>query len=255
MPGPTCSASTSAMAATTTMPRASPCCARSSRSAAGRSARSWTCRARSCGSAVRRRPGHRSRAGDQFRLDLDTGARRPAARQPAASRDLRGAAAGPGPAARRRQASGCGSSSCGPDFADTIVVNGGGLSDRKGVNVPERDAADLGLDREGPRRPQLRPRARRRLGGAVVRAAARRHRRSARADRRPRRDPGQDREARRDRAAGRDHRAVRRGDGGARRPRRRAAAGAGAGRCRSGSSARAASWASRWWWRPRCWRA
>ena len=25
---------------------------------------------------------------------------------------------------------------CGPDFAETVVVSGGGLSDRKGVNVP-----------------------------------------------------------------------------------------------------------------------
>jgi pyruvate kinase len=42
---------------------------------------------------------------------------------------------------------------CGPDFAETIVVNGGGLSDRKGVNVPNvvlpisamtaKDRADL----------------------------------------------------------------------------------------------------------------
>ena len=44
---------------------------------------------------------------------------------------------------------------CGPDFAETTVVNGGGLSDRKGVNVPnavlpisamtKKDHADLGF--------------------------------------------------------------------------------------------------------------
>ena len=70
-PGPTCSASISAMAATTTMPRASPCCARSSRSVAGRSARSWTCRGPSCGSAASPTAGSRLARGDHFRLDLD----------------------------------------------------------------------------------------------------------------------------------------------------------------------------------------
>ena len=42
---------------------------------------------------------------------------------------------------------------CGPDFADCLVLNGGEISDRKGVNVPdvilplaalsEKDRADL----------------------------------------------------------------------------------------------------------------
>ena len=73
-----------------------------------------------------------------------------------------------------------------------------------------RGAADLGADREGPRRPALRARARRRLDRAVLRAAARRRRRGAQADRRPRRGAGQAREAGGDRAARRDHRAGRR---------------------------------------------
>ena len=45
---------------------------------------------------------------------------------------------------------------CGPDFAETIVVNGGGLSDRKGVNVPNAVLPISAMTDEGPRRPQLR---------------------------------------------------------------------------------------------------
>ena len=36
--------------------------------------------------------------------------------------------------------------SCGKDFAETVVVTGGDLSDRKGVNVPERGPAALAAD-------------------------------------------------------------------------------------------------------------
>ena len=41
---------------------------------------------------------------------------------------------------------------CGADFAETEIVVGGTLSNHKGVNVPQRGAADLGDDRKGPRR-------------------------------------------------------------------------------------------------------
>ena len=67
----------------------------------------------------------------------------------------------------------------GPDFAETTVMVGGLVSDRKGVNVPGRGAADLAAHRERPRRPRLRARARIGLGGPVLRAASAGHRRGA----------------------------------------------------------------------------
>ena len=99
----------------------------------------------------------------------------------------------------------------------------------KGRERPRRGGADARADREGPRatspsrssrastgsrcrfvqRPEDVAEARRLIGGTAALLA-------------------EDREARRDRAAGRDRRAVRRGDGRARRSRRRAAARAGA---------------------------
>ena len=119
-------------------------------------------------------------------------------------------------------------------------------SDRKGVNVrrrvlpvsalTEKDRADLafGLD------------AGRRLGGAVLRAAARGSRRGpARWSRAVPAAHGQAGEAGGDRAARRDHRPLGRGHGGARRSRRRDAAGAGARRSRAGSCAPAGAPASR----------
>ncbi len=54
---------------------------------------------------------------------------------------------------------------------------------------------DVADDDQGPSRPDLRPVARRRLGGAVLRAARQRHRRAEEAGGRPRRRHGQAREA------------------------------------------------------------
>ena len=101
--------------------------------------------------------------------------------------------------------------SCGTDFAETACLVGGTLSDRKGVNVPNAVLPLVGAHREGPRRPRLRARSRRRLDRAVVRPAARRRRRRPQAGRRPRRRHGQARKAVGDPAARRDHRARRRG--------------------------------------------
>ena len=69
------------------------------------------------------------------------------------------------------------------------------LSDRKGVNVPERGAAARRADAEGSHRSRLRARSRRRLDRAVLRAAARGRRRGAQAGRRPRQRAGEAREA------------------------------------------------------------
>ena len=110
----------------------------------------------------------------------------------------------------------------------TEVKVGGTVSDNKGVNVPDVRGADPGADRQGPRRPHVRARAAHRLDRLVVRPAARRRRRGAGADRRARGAAGQDREAGGDRSPERHRRAGRRGDGRARRPRRRASARAGA---------------------------
>ena len=118
---------------------------------------------------------------------------------------------------------------CGPDFAETTVVTGGKLSDRKGVNVPgvvlpisamtDKDRQDLNFGL----------RARHRLGGAVLRAAARRRGGGAAADRQARRRAGEAGEAGGDRPPQRADRAVRCGHGGARRSRRGDAAGGRAG--------------------------
>ena len=108
-----------------------------------------------------------------------------------------------------------------------VKVGGDGVG-QQGRQRPRRGGADPGADRKGPRRPQLRARAAGRLDRFVVRPAARGCRRSAVADRRARGAAGQDREAGGDRPLERHHRAGRRGDGRARRPRRRASARAGA---------------------------
>ena len=52
----------------------------------------------------------------------------------------------------------------GKDFVVGLVTVGGRLTDRKGVNVPGVVLPLAAADREGPRRPRLRPGARRRLG-------------------------------------------------------------------------------------------
>ena len=95
-----------------------------------------------------------------------------------------------------------------PRLLPSEVITGGALSDRKGVNVPGVVLPLSPLTDKDRARPRLRPRPRRRLGGAVLRAAARRHRRGAPADRRPRGAAREAREAGRDRTARRDRRAV-----------------------------------------------
>ena len=57
------------------------------------------------------------------------------------------------------------------DHLECEIVTGGPLSDRKGVNVPGRGAADPGLDEEGPRGSAFRAGARRGLHRTVLRAA------------------------------------------------------------------------------------
>ena len=91
-------------------------------------------------------------AGDKFRLDLAKRGGRPPPRAAAASRRC-----------SRRSQPGTELlvddgkvrlkvTDCGKDFAETECLVGGALSDHKGVNVPHVRAADLGGDRQGPRR-------------------------------------------------------------------------------------------------------
>ena len=91
----------------------------------------------------------------------------------------------------------------------------------QGRQCPERGSESVAADRKGPRRSRLRAGAGSRLGSAVIRAKARRRHRSARADRRPRRDHGQDRKACRTRTDRRHRPPLRCRDGRARRSRRR----------------------------------
>ena len=137
-----------------------------------------------------------------------------------------------------------------PDRAEVEV--GGKVTNNKGVNVPDVVVPIPALTEKDRERPRLRARAGRRLDRPVVRPAARGRRRGAAADRRQGGAARQDREAGGDRAARRDLGAGRRGDGRARRPRRRAAARRRCRRCRTGSSPRRARRASRWWSRRRC---
>ena len=62
--------------------------------------------------------------------------------------------------------------SCGADFAETEVITGGKLSDRKGVNVPQAMTGLTALTRQGPCRPSVRPRPRHRLDRAFVSSSA-----------------------------------------------------------------------------------
>ena len=126
------------------------------------------------------------------------------------------------------------------------------ISNNKGLNVPdvvlplaaltEKDRADLAfaLDQHVDwialsfvQRPEDVAEARRLIGGKAALLAKIEK-------------PAGDRAARRNPGAGR------RGDGRARRPRRRDAARGRCRRCRRGSSRRRGGWAGRWWSRPRC---
>ncbi len=110
----------------------------------GRSASSPTCRARSCASA--RSPTGGSSCGRRpFRLDLDDAPRRRAACDLAAPGDLRGARS-PAPLLLDDGKLRLAGREVRPDFAETTVLVGGRLSDRKGVNVPDVRAADLAAD-------------------------------------------------------------------------------------------------------------
>ena len=101
------------------------------------------------------------------------------ARAAAPSGDARRAGAGHPAAARRRPLPPDGAEPRRPIFAETIVVTGGHLTDRKGVNVPDVLLGLVAADREGPHRSALRPRPRRRLGRALLRAAPGGRRRGA----------------------------------------------------------------------------
>ena len=68
-----------------------------------------------------------------------------------------------------------------PSSAIARVLIGGRLVRAQGRERGRRRAADVGRDRQGPPRPRLRARARRRLGGAVVRPASGGSGRTARA--------------------------------------------------------------------------
>ena len=141
------------------------------------------------------------------------------------------------------------------DALETEVVVGGPLSDRKGVNVPDvvlpipaltvKDRDDL----------EFAVHARRQLHRPVLRAAARGRGRGQAPDRRPRLGDGEAGKAAGAGQPGRDPGADRRGDGGARRPGRRTAARGGAAGAEAHRPAGARTWASRWWWRRRCWKA
>ena len=113
---------------------------------------------------------------------------------------------------------------CGPDHARDRGGDCGGPLRPQGPQPAWRDAAHRGGHAQGSGRPRLRPRAWRRLGGALLRPGAGGHQ-----DRPPpgagghghRRQAG---EARSARLPGGDHRALGRDHGGARRPRRGACA-------------------------------
>ena len=91
----------------------------------------------------------------------------------------------------------------------------------QGHQPAQHGSRPVAAHRQGPRRSRLRAGARRRLGGLVLRAEARRPDRSARPDRRPRRPRLEDREAVGPRPDRGHHPPVRRRHGRARRSRRR----------------------------------
>ncbi len=193
-----CSASTSATARSTTMRAGSRPSAGSRRSSTGPSACCSTCRARSCAWAPSK-AARQLEAGARFRLDMDD-RRRQRARAAAASRDLRGAAGRHRRCCSTTASCACASSRHGADFAETTVLVGGPISDRKGVNVPSKLLPISPLTAEGPRRPGLRPRRWASTGWrsrscSAPRTSTRRARSSA-----ARLDHGQAREARGHRA-------------------------------------------------------
>ena len=110
----------------------------------------------------------------------------------------------------------------GPDVR-CEVVEGGPVSDHKGLSLPGVAVSVPAHDRQGRRRPALRARAAGGPGRAVVRPVADRRERGAGGDgggRLPAAGAGQAGEAGRGGGAGRGGRRLRRDDGGPRRPRR-----------------------------------
>ena len=219
--------------------------ARSSRRPGGRSACSPTCRGRSCGSAPSPTGPMTLAAGERLRFDLDGGAGHPRAGPAAPSRGVRGARARRAAAARRRQVRLEVESAGRRHAADrgswsAAACPTARASAWSGAVLPLSALTDK--DRA---RPRLRAGARRRLDRAVVRAAPRGRGRAPRARRPAGRGHRQAREALGGRAARRDRGPLGRGDGGARRPRRRDAARAGAARSSGASCAPAARPASR----------
>ena len=154
---------------------------------AGRSASCSTCRARSCASAPSPTARSRSTRATAFRLDLDPTPGDASARAAAASRDLRRAQGRHRPAARRRQDAPARRALRRGLRRDTRrrgrhALGAQGRQRARACVLPisaltAKDRADLDFGLH----------ARRRLGGAVVRAAARGHRRGARHRQGPRR--------------------------------------------------------------------
>ena len=170
-------------------------CARPKRRSTGRW-RCWpTCRGRSSAWATSRAAGSQIAPGQRLRLDLDPApgdARRVSLPHPELFAAL---CAGADAAGRRRQGAAAGRALRRRLRRRPRWWPASALSDHKGVALPGVRHPAAGADAQGPRRPGVRPAHRRRLGGAVVRAARRRHGRAAPARARPRRGPGQDREA------------------------------------------------------------
>ena len=141
-------------------------------------------------------------------VSISTRRRATRTRRHAASRDLRGAEARRRAAARRRQGAPRGRVLRAEIGRDARRRCGGDALRPQGRERGRRRAAGLGADRQGPARPRLRARAGRRLGGAVLRAAAGDIVEVRGAGRQARRHHGEAREAGRDRLPGRDRRTL-----------------------------------------------
>ena len=167
-----------------------------------------------------RRRSRDPRRGSFVRARPRPSARRLAACRAAASRGVHRAQAGHRPSRRRRQ-----DPARGRDLRRELRGHAGegrrrGLGPQ-GRQHPRRGASHLAAHGQGPPGPRAGAGARRGLGGGVVRPASAGRAPAARSDRRPGEPRDEAREAFRGGTAGRDRRAVRRGHGGARRPRRR----------------------------------
>ena len=190
--------------------------------------------------------------GDTLRARFRSGSRRCQARLPAASGNFRRDRTRPHAADRRRQGAAHGHGS------RAQAHHHARRGRRQTIGPQGREPAGhhhsvLGTDRQGPLRSGSRARNRHRLGGAVVHPAAGRHRGSKEDHARTRGGDGQDRKAAGGQTARRNHRSRGRADGGARRSRRRNAAGKSARRAEANDAFRAASPASRWSSRRKCW--